>query len=64
MKYIYTEIITKEFDIPQQIEWKIKELYNEEDNHDKIIEYLLDMEWDYLFGRYRCGELINNNLIE
>jgi hypothetical protein len=64
MKYIYTEIITKEFDIPQQIEWKIKELYNEEDNHDKIIEYLLDMEWDYLFGRYRCGKLINNNLIE
>jgi hypothetical protein len=64
MKYIYTETITKELDIPQQIEWKIKELYNEENNHDKIIEYLLDREWDYLFGRYGCGELINNNLIE
>ncbi len=64
MKYIYTETITKELDIPQQIEWKIKALYNEEDNHDKIIEHLLEMRWDYLFGRYRCGELINNNLIE
>ena len=64
MKYIYTETITKELSIPQQIEWKIKELYEKENNHEEIMNYLLDFNWDYLFNGYECGELINNNLIE
>jgi hypothetical protein len=63
MKYIYTETVTKEINIPFQIEKDILELYNEEDNHDKIIEYLLNRDWNFLFGKYVGGEVITNRLI-
>jgi hypothetical protein len=64
MKYIYTETVTKEINIPFQIENDIVELYNEEDNHDKIIEYLLNRDWEFLFGKYVSGEVITNRLIK
>jgi len=64
MKYIYTETITKELDIPYQLEQKIKELYEQKNNHEEIMDYLFTFCWDYLFKGYERGELINNNLIE
>ena len=63
MKYIYTETTTKEINIPTQLEEDIMELFNHENNHERIIEYLLDREWDFLFGKYECGGVITNNLI-
>ena len=63
MKYIYTETVTKEINITTQLEEDIMELFNHENNHERIIEYLLEREWDFLFGKYECGEVITNNLI-
>lgn len=63
MKYIYTETTTKEINIPTQLEEDIMELFNHENNHERIIEYLLEREWDFLFGKYEGGEVITNNLI-
>jgi hypothetical protein len=63
MKYIYTETVTKEINIPFAIKEDIIELFHGENNHEKIIEYLVDRDWNYLFGNYQRGEVITNNLI-